>query len=417
MKILLIATRHPHGRQSGRKSVLRTIITSCRSLGHEIRVVAVTTEKVAEEPGGGEIETVRPPGLLRVLVNVVSQASRGRLCLNECLYAGPRVQRAVNDICDAWEPDIVIADMIRTAPVALATGRPTHVDLDDLLSARYRNLSAAGADADTILGYYGAFLPRVLRTSLAKVAAHLIGIEARLVARREAIVAHEAHSVSLVAEREVAAFGREVHRSVAWLPMAVTIPPEGANVATNAEDALVFVGGLDYHANLEAVRTYLKEVVPALDVLGVESAPLRVIGYCPDAVRIELASSPGIILLDYVDDLTAELAEARAFVAPIQPGTGIKTKVLEAMAAGLPVISTSHGVQGFPAVDGEHCIIANDGPEMARAIEKLRLEPALASKIGSAGRALVTDLFAPEVVAERWRVVLERLAGMSPPSR
>ncbi len=415
MKILLIATRHPHGRQSGRKSVLRTIINSCRSLGHEVRVVAITTETVAGDIGE-QIETVRPPGLLQVLANVVSKASRGLLSLNECLYAGPRVQRAIDHICDAWEPDIVIADMIRTAPIALATGRPTHVDLDDLLSARYRNLSATGADADTILGYYGSFLPRVLRTALARIAARLIGIEAELVARRERTVAHEAHSISLVAQREATTFGHQVHRMVAWLPMAVTIPPEGANVASNAEDALVFVGGLDYHANLEAVRTYVQDVVPALDGLGIETVPLRVIGYCPDAVRLELGSSPGIVLLDYVDDLTAELAEARAFVAPIQPGTGIKTKVLEAMAAGLPVISTSHGVQGFPAVDGEHCIIANDGPEMARAIEQLRREPALASKIGSAGRALVTDLFAPEVVAARWRVVLERLAGMPPPA-
>ncbi|MGK2956947.1 MAG: glycosyltransferase family 4 protein [Acidimicrobiales bacterium] len=409
MKILLISTRNPYGRQTGRKSVLRTIIGSCHSLGHEVRVLAITNEEIPKESNIETIEAVAPPGLIRVFVNVITKAFIGRLCLNECLYVSPNIQSHVNKICDSWEPDIVVADMIRTASTALATGRPTHVDIDDLLSKRYNNLANGRVDASSILGYYGTHIPAFARTGLAKLAARLIGIEAKLVAKREEVIARQANSVSLVAKEEAESFEHHIKHSVAWLPMAITIPELPANVASNPNHMIVFVGGLDYHANLESVRIYNRDVYPALNALEDEPPPLRIIGYCPTAVRDEMGSSPGVVLMDYVDDLTAELAGARAFVAPIPPGTGLKTKVLEAMAAGLPVVSTSHGVQGFPAVDGEHCLITNTGEGMARAINKLRYDPDLAAKIGENGRALVTELFAPEVITQRWKDVLAQI--------
>ena len=66
---------------------------------------------------------------------------------------------------------------------------------------------------------------------------------------------------------------------------------------------------------------------------------LQMIGYCPDPVRDEL-TRPGLSFAGYVDDLEGELRQYRGFVAPITTGTGVKTKVLDAMAVGLPVVAT-----------------------------------------------------------------------------
>ena len=299
--------------------------------------------------------------------------------------------------------------MLRTSSLALATGLPTVVDLDDLLSRRYQELSRGRAEASTILGYYGASLPSPIRRLLAALAARLIGIEGGLVGRRERAVAQAAAATSLVAEAEAVAFGERIHRQVAWLPMAVDIPASAAPVASNEAHRIVFVGGLDYHANLEAVRAYAADVAPALASVGLPPVRLRVVGHCPPEVRDELGESPHLELLGYVDDLTAELASARAFVAPIPPGTGVKTKVLEAMAAGLPVISTPAGVDGVGAVDGEHCLVGSTGAELAAALAKVVAEPATAHRIGAAGRTLVEERFSLAVVTERWRAVLESL--------
>jgi glycosyltransferase involved in cell wall biosynthesis len=229
------------------------------------------------------------------------------------------------------------------------------------------------------------------------------------VARREAVVGRAAQGVSLVAEDEAAAFGARIGRPVAWLPMAVDISPSPAPVAANPGDRIVFVGGLDYHANLEAVRTYVGEVAPALAALGQGGLRLRVIGHCPEAVRAELGSSPSVDLLGYVDDLASELAGARAFVAPIPPGTGVKTKVLEAMAAGLPVVSTPDGVTGIGVVPGEHCLVGSTPTELAEGIARLVADPEAAARIGAAGRSIVAERFSRAVVTERWQTVLESL--------
>lgn len=407
MNILVIATRQPYGRQSGRKAVLKTIIRSCLDLGHAVRVVAITDE--AAGAGDVEVHRVRPPRLPRVGLTVLTSASTGRLCLNECLYVSPRIRSAISDICRSWPAELVVADMLRTSSLALGTGLPTVVDLDDLLSRRYRELAQGRAEAGTVLGYYGATLPAPIRRLLATATARLVGLEARLIARRERVVGCSATVVSLVAQAEARAFGGDIDRAVAWLPMAVDIPALAAPVASNPGQRVVFVGGLDYHANLEAVRAYASDVGPALARLGLPVVRLRVVGHCPPEVRRELEVSPYLELLGYVDDLSSELSAARAFIAPIPPGTGVKTKVLEAMAAGLPVVSTPDGIDGIGAVDGEHCLVGSTGTELASGLAGLIADPELAAQIGGAARSLVRQQFSQSVVTKRWRDVLEGL--------
>ena len=79
-----------------------------------------------------------------------------------------------------------------------------------------------------------------------------------------------------------------------------------------------------------------------------------------------------------MDDVATELSRHRAFVAPMVEGTGVKTKVLEAMAAGLPVVTTSAGVRGLSVEDGVHCLVADTGEEFLERLEQLARDPELA---------------------------------------
>jgi glycosyltransferase involved in cell wall biosynthesis len=411
MKILLLTTRRPDGRPSGRKTVLTTMLRALDQLGHAVRVVAITDEPVPPD-ADASIVTVRPPGLPRILLNAATGVPMGRRCLNECLYDSPVVRRTVVQHCDEFGADLVIADMIRTAEVASATARPVVLDLDDLLSDRYRALSKGRADRSNILGYYGRAMPRPLRSALARFAVLGLALEARLVGRRELATARMASAVSLVSKAEADRFARRIGREVRWLPMAVPIPTTAATVATNAPGRIVFVGGLDYHANLEAVRWYVREIRPVLQQRGLDHLRLRVVGHCPDEVRHTL-SADAVELVGFVDDLGAELASARAFVAPIQPGTGVKTKVVEAMAAGLPVVSTEYGVTGLATVDGEHFLLGATPEQFVDALELLVTDGARAAAIGAAARALVERDYAPDAALARWRSVLAALEVVS----
>ena len=403
-RILIVASRDPGGPRTGRKAVIATIIRSLETLGYPLEVAVVARKEPEGLPrhSGMNLHRIPLAGPLQIARNLLGFA-RGRMSLNEALFFSPRGAAKVQAIARSTGCELVVADMIRTVPLARATGLPMIVDLDDLLSERYRWLAIQGGDNATILGYYAQQLPSFVSKPAGWLAARLLRLEARTVARREVEVAREAHAVSLVAAGEATRLEERAGVAVACLPMAVPIPPVPADVRTSDSSSIVFVGGLDYFPNEVAVRWYASEVASRM---GVQPRfRLSVVGACPDGVHLKL-ESPAIRFLGYVDDVGAELSRHRAFVAPMVEGTGVKTKVLEAMAAGLPVVTTSAGVRGLSLEDGVHCLVADTGEEFLECLDLLAGDAERAATIGAAGRRYVAEFFSPEVIVSRWAHLL-----------
>jgi glycosyltransferase involved in cell wall biosynthesis len=214
-----------------------------------------------------------------------------------------------------------------------------------------------------------------------------------------------AAAVSLVSSVEADRFERVVGRAVACLPMAVDGPAAAASVAENPP-TMLFTGGLDYEPNLQALRWYRDEVAPHLEATGVR---LDVIGHCPERARAEVESD-AIRCVGYVEDLWGSLAAGRAFLAPIVSGTGVKTKVLEAMAAGLPVVATPAAVEGIAVEHGRSCFVARTGREFADLVRLVAAEPEAAARVGRAGRDVVRATYTSAVLRRRWEAVLSGVA-------
>jgi glycosyltransferase involved in cell wall biosynthesis len=94
-----------------------------------------------------------------------------------------------------------------------------------------------------------------------------------------------------------------------------------------------------------------------------------------------------------VDDLRPHLSAAAVVVVPLRLGSGTRLKILEAWAMGRPVVSTALGAEGLDGVAGRHLLIADDPAEFASAVLRVLGEPALASELGRAGRALAAERY------------------------
>ena len=119
----------------------------------------------------------------------------------------------------------------------------------------------------------------------------------------------------------------------------------------------------------------------------------RLIGKNPEAVREFTAGDSRIEVQGPVDDAVRELARGRVAVVPLLAGSGTRLKILEAWAAGLPVVSTTLGAEGLPVCDGENILLADGAVHFAEAVLRLLACSSIRESLGKSGRLLLEKEF------------------------
>lgn len=175
--------------------------------------------------------------------------------------------------------------------------------------------------------------------------------------------------------------------------------------------ALLFTGTLTYPPNAEGALWLAGEVLPRLRSARPDLR-LRIVGREPPPSVRRLGVDPAVTVTGWVDDLRPELARAAVVVAPLRSGGGTKLKVVEALAAGRPLVATPVAAEGIDVSDGEHLLIADSAQDFAAAVERLLGDPALAARLGVAGRERVRERYDWGLLAGRLDTSLrEWLAG------
>ena len=163
---------------------------------------------------------------------------------------------------------------------------------------------------------------------------------------------------------------------------------------------LLFLGSFRHLPNQEALTWFLREVFPKVRAEE-PRARLIIVGSDPPA-RHSLPEAEAIELIGFVEDVREPLLRYSLFVCPILSGSGVRVKLLEAFAAGIPVVSTRLGAEGLADQDGEFCALADTAASFAVHIVKLLRDPESAAQMAERARA--------EVVSKRdMRVMTERL--------
>lgn len=155
---------------------------------------------------------------------------------------------------------------------------------------------------------------------------------------------------------------------------------------------IVFVGSMDYHANIDGAVSFARDVWPGVRDRHPELI-FTIVGRDPAPEVRELRSTPGIKVTGTVDDVRPFYREALAAVVPLKVGGGSRLKILEAMAAGVPVVSTTLGAEGLDVHDGEDILIADTNEQLAEKIGSVIESEELRQRISATGHMLVADRY------------------------
>ncbi len=218
----------------------------------------------------------------------------------------------------------------------------------------------------------------------------------------------EADCVVTVSEED-AALARErfAARRVEVVDNGVDCAYFGSSNRQNQPDRVLFLGALDWRPNLDAVRILLDDVFPAVRA-QVPTARLAIVGRSPPGWLRRRAESTGFVdLYADVPDVRPFLNECGVMAVPLRIGGGSRLKILEALASGLPVVSTRVGAEGLRLENGRELAVVERIEDMAKALVYCIRAPQEARKMAEHGRRVVREHYDWDALADKLEKVWE----------
>jgi len=336
-----------------------------------------------------------PRGRGYTLANL-ARGALGRTPVTVLNYTTREMARELGLVLAASDFDVVQVESIHLAaylPVIRAARSRPAVLLD------WHNVESE------IMSRYAERSPNVLRRAYAKrTARQLASLEARAVREFDAHLTVSDRDrdqlLSLVPGARVetvengvdsAHFTDEkIERAHAeWLAKSGVAAGDGVAQSKEAtRRRVVFVGSMDYHANIDAVVHFARETWPRL-AARLPGLVFSIVGRSPSQEVRELASLPGVEVTGTVEDVRPFYRDALASLVPLRVGGGSRLKILEAMAAGVPVVSTRLGAEGIEARDGVDILLAETAEEFCESAASLDADDERRRSLAAAGRELV----------------------------
>jgi glycosyltransferase involved in cell wall biosynthesis len=215
--------------------------------------------------------------------------------------------------------------------------------------------------------------------------------------------------VAVVSETDAAALDltEDGHTVV---PIAIDVDDLAYAPRTDEAGHVLSVATMFYPPNVEGVAWFAREVFPAIRQRRPATRFLIVGSRPPASIRRLATGDSGVVVTGYVAELEPFLRQSAVLVVPLHAGSGMRVKILEAFARGIPVVSTTIGAEGIDARPGEHLLIADEPAAFAEAVGRLLREPDAGERLARAARRLVEARY-------DWRTALrglDRIYGDEP---
>ncbi len=366
--------------------------------GHEVRLACFT------EPGRSPDEAALASTRARCREMVVVPAARR-----------PRVSTALR-VAFGTDPRYVLhfrsEEMRREVRRMAADARVELLHVEFTYLAGYVAEADAGTCATVLVDEELNFVARRREFEAAPVSVPGLAAlwEARKFRRQEIEGARRFDKVLAITEEERAAFlAAAPDLDVGVYPNCVDAERFAPAPGISTEPgALLFVGNFEHRPNVDAAAWFVREVLPRVRSTAPDARLDLVGAYMPPEIR-RLQDGCSVRVLGYVDDVRPHLARSAAFVSPVVSGGGMRGKVLEALAMGCPVVSTSLGAQGIAARHERELLVADTAEEFAEAVARLLGDAPLRAALGARGRELVLRRYDDRQVFPRLEALYEDL--------
>ncbi len=189
-----------------------------------------------------------------------------------------------------------------------------------------------------------------------------------------------------------------------WFPNGVDAGFFCPTDCTYDADTVSFIGRMDYYPNQECMQRFCDEVWPLL-LARRPQMKLLIVGADPSPAMRALGQRPGVTVTGSVPDVRPYIRGSAVMVAPLAIARGTQNKILEAMAMGVPVVTSSAAAGGVDAVAGQHLLVADAAADIAAAVLRVVEDPAERARLATAGRERMLSHHA-------WPRSMQRLDGI-----
>ena len=369
MNILYVCHRFPYPPKRGGKIRPFNMIRHLTAAGHKVTVCSLVRSEAEAEEGRGiaphcagfEMGAVREPWqMARMLARLplTTPSSMG-------YFYSPQLANRIRRLLAEQTWDLIFVHCSSVAQyVEHVTGIPKFLDFGDMDSQKWLE--------------YANYKPWPLSWGYTLEGSKMLWAEKRLARKFDLC------TTTTRAERETLV-GYNTGAATDWFPNGVDAEFFCPTDDPYEPETISFIGRMDYYPNQECMQRFCREVWPSLKPQR-PGLKLLIVGADPSPEVMKLAELPGVTVTGSVPDVRPFVRRSALMVAPLAIARGTQNKILEAMAMGVPVLTSRIAAGGVDAEPGEHLLVADSPDELGAAIVRVLQQPAERQRLAQAAR-------------------------------